>query len=570
MKLFSLTRHAWALFAVAAVSLPSVSCRKEAPVDDAKPEVTLELLTIGDTSAEFSVVTKNADYFTWSLTGEGQEGKEIKVEESRYETSVSDLAPATEYVLTVTAWKGEFSAEASETFTTSVNPAVAVGSVSFTHNSVKFTLTPSYATSLYWAVKEKGSEVAESDWTKLEASGNEPVEISCGNLLPETSYTISAYAANGDKAGSVTEENFTTTAEPYGNDHITVSFGAGAAGICVEVICGNMDGKKYYANLFSPSAEVYDYDSGEYYHVDSKEAFLKYVKSNMNYLGWASLYGDTSKYAWLERDAEGNSVEPDSDYLVYALTFTEDASGNVTSFDEDSIIEIAVHTAAADVIGEGSAVMDFTVEAGGDVAEVKFSGYDDVVAYASGHVTDADVQAAGGIEAYVAAKFADYLYFNTMDYFDPSTQLRSLTPSTDYWYYTLCYGKDGKLGAVNAKEFTTTGLEFSSDYTCTVEIIKMSGTEASFTMHSDNCTQGRWCNVTAEEFESEYGGDLAKLVSAKLASNRAEQVFSDSKAYIYGLESGKDYVLAVLPLGGDMSTVYGTPVMEKYTFNPAE
>lgn len=568
MKLFSFFGHARTLLLAAAAFLPVLSCNKEVPVADVKPEVSLEVLTVGDTSVEFSVTTKDADYFTWSIAGEGVEEREVKVEDSQFETTISDLLPNTPYSISVTAWNGELSSEASETFTTSVTPAVTIGAVTPTHNSVSFVLTPSYATALYWAVKETGTEVGEADWQKVENPGSEAVELTASELLPETSYTISAYAVNGDKAGETVEQEFTTAAVPSANDYISVSYNVGAHGIYIEVTCGEMDGKKYYANLFSPVySEGYDYDTGECYLIDSKESFLKYVNSNAYYLSWSDLYGDTSTSAWMS-SAYSCSIEPDSDYLIYAVTFVEDGDNLV--LDEDGVIEVKVHTAAADVIGEGNATMDFTVTAGSDEAEIVFSDYDNVVAYASGYATADEVEAAGGIEAYVEAEFNDYMYFNTMDYFSSSTQIRSLMPSTDYWYYTLCYGKDAKLGALTAKEFTTEGLEYSPDYTCTIEILGMSGTEASFTIHSDNCSEGRWYNMTADEFESVYGSDIDKVVAAELSSYYADQVFTDGRAYIYDLEAGKEYVLVVIPMGGDMSTEYGTPVMERFTFDPAE
>lgn len=130
-------------------------------------------------------------------------------------------------------------------------------------------------------------------------------------------------------------------------------------------------------------------------------------------------------------------------------------------------------------------------------------------------------------------------------------------------------------GEIATSEFTTEGLLFNEEYTCTVELLNMSadsgGTFASFMLSSDNCSKGRFCNVTAKEFESEYDGVLEKLVSLELSSEQPDQqMLSGSKTYVYGLEEGTDYVLAVVPMGGDMGTEYGTPVMLEYTFTTEE
>ncbi len=568
MKMHSFAQCAWTLAGTAIVALSASSCKEDTPPLQ-KPEINIEILEVGDHSVEFAITAEHSEYFTWKISSGESESREMKVEDNRFETVRSDLNENTEYTITATAWNGNLSAEATETFTTSVTPAIEIGAISSTHNSVTFTLKPTGSEEVYWAIKETGDAVSETDWKKVEEVSDE-ITLSADGLAAETSYTISAYGATGEITGEIAEKEFTTAREPAENEYITVSAGAAAHGVCIEVTCGSMDGRKYYSHVFSPTAEFYDYDTGKYYTVNSKENFLTYVKSYSNYLSWVDLYGDESRFSWLEYDADGNEITPDSDFLVYAVTFTEEPSGTKT-FDEDGIIEIKVHTPAADVIGEGAATMDFTVEPGGDAADIIFSDYGEVACYTSGHVTAADAEEDGGIENYVRKKFeGDRLYFNSMTYFSETTRIRSLTPGSDYWYYTLCYGKDGKLGAVHAKKFTTGGLEFSDQYTCTINILKMSGTEASFEMVSDNCTRGRWCHVTAEEFESSYGGDLEKLVSAKLASDRAEQVFTDSKAYMYGLVSGTDYVLAVLPMGGDMGTIYGTPEMAEFTFSPEQ
>ena len=120
--------------------------------------------------------------------------------------------------------------------------------------------------------------------------------------------------------------------------------------------------------------------------------------------------------------------------------------------------------------------------------------------------------------------------------------------------YTIsaCAMNGSVSGEVATAEFTTEGLHFNEEYVCTVELLKMDadniGPFASFMLSSGNCIKGRYCNVTAEEFETEYDGVLEKLVS------------------LYGLENGTDYVLAVLPMGGDMGTEYGAPVMLEYSF----
>lgn len=143
--------------------------------------------------------------------------------------------------------------------------------------------------------------------------------------------------------------------------------------------------------------------------------------------------------------------------------------------------------------------------------------------------------------------------------------------------YTIsaCAMSGAVSGGIATADFTTEGLLFNEEYTCTVELLNMSadsgGTFASFMLSSDNCSKGRFCNVTAKEFESEYDGVLEKLVSLELSSEQPDQqMLSGSKTYVYGLEEGTDYVLAVVPMGGDMGTEYGTPVMLEYSFVEGE
>ena len=139
--------------------------------------------------------------------------------------------------------------------------------------------------------------------------------------------------------------------------------------------------------------------------------------------------------------------------------------------------------------------------------------------------------------------------------------------------YTIsaCAMNGSVSGEVATAEFTTEGLHFNEEYVCTVELLKMDadniGPFASFMLSSGNCIKGRYCNVTAEEFETEYDGVLEKLVSLELSDEQIDQqMLVGSRTYVYGLENGTDYVLAVLPMGGDMGTEYGAPVMLEYSF----
>lgn len=561
------TQRARLLPAVAtmlAAAAAFLSCAKD---PEATPDLRIAISEINATenSVEFKVSPQNAEYYTYSLSLQGEileEGRTEGTESAEY--TFTGLVPDTEYTLTATAFNGEMSKGAMEKFTTGkATPVIKIQNISPESSSVSFEITAQDATKVLWTIYEGAEEPAGLEWYEEDAASS--ISCSSDGLEAQTTYTISAYAVNGDVECEKVSATFTTLEEALANDYITVKCIPASRNILVEVECGQMDGKKYYCNIFSPDASVFDYDTGEYYSVNSKDSFLKYVMSQQYYLSWSTLYGDTDNFMWAGQDFDYNMIEPDSDYLVYAITFNE--SGDVYTFDADGILETTVHTTLADNIGEGSGALEFTVDPGSDNAEITFTNPDDVLSCAYGYVTSSDAEAAGGIVKYVEDRYAaSMLYFYTIDsYFESQRQERNLTPDTDYFYYTLSYGRDARLGEVVYKEFSTEGASFSPDYTCTIELASMSGTEAKFNLTYTNCYQGRCCNITKEEYDGTYGSDPAKVAQALLLSSSAEQVFE--KAYAYSLEKGEDYVFVILPMGGDMANIYGTPACLEYTFS---
>lgn len=540
-----------------------ISCEKN-PVEKPDLQVSITEISATENSVEFKVCPQNAEYYTYCLSLQGETVGEGRAEGSEPATyTFSDLIPDTEYTLSATAFNGEMSKEARETFTTGkATPVIKIQNISPESSSVSFEITSQDATKVLWTIYEGTEEPAGAEWKEEEAAPS--IKCTSDGLDAQTMYTISAYAVNGDVECGKTTATFTTLEDALKNDYITVRCIPASRNILVEVKCGQMDGKKYYCNVFSPDAQVFDYDSGEYYSVNSKDNFLKYVMSQQYYLSWATLYGDTDKFMWANQDFDYNSLEPETDYLVYAITFNE--NGDVYTFDADGILETTVRTTDSDRIGEGTGALEFTVDPGSDKADITFTNTGDVLGCTYGYVTRSEAEAAGGIVKYVEDRYASSkLYFYSIDsYFESQRQERNLTPDTDYYYYTLSYGKDAKLGNVVYKEFKTEGASFSSDYTCKIELASMSGTEAKFNLTYTNCYQGRCCNITKEEYDGTYGSDPAKVAQALLMSSSAEQVFE--KAYAYSLEKGKEYVFVILPLGGDMANIYGTPASLEYTF----
>ena len=205
--------------------------------------------------------------------------------------------------------------------------------------------------------------------------------------------------------------------------------------------------------------------------------------------------------------------------------------------------DVKIGTPSPDYVG-----VTFTLSSDGA------TGFRWAVAETGTEPADADWKEAGEVSGGVAEVSAD-----------------GLRSGTDYTI-SACALKGAVRGETVTAGFTTDGLLFNEEYTCTVELLKMgrdseeSEPWASFSMTSDNCSKARYCHVTAAEFESEYDGVLEKLTSLELSSDRSEEMLSGRKNYVYGLEPGTDYVLALLPMGGDMGTEYGTPVMLEYSF----
>lgn len=204
--------------------------------------------------------------------------------------------------------------------------------------------------------------------------------------------------------------------------------------------------------------------------------------------------------------------------------------------------DVKIGTPSPDYVG-----VTFTLSSDGA------TGFRWAVAETGTELADADWKEAGEVAGNTVEVYAD--------------GLRSGTGYT----ISACALNGSVNGEIATAEFTTEGLHFNEEYVCTVELLKMDadniGPFASFMLSSGNCIKGRYCNVTAEEFETEYDGVLEKLVSLELSDEQIDQqMLVGSRTYVYGLENGTDYVLAVLPMGGDMGTEYGAPVMLEYSF----
>lgn len=541
---------------------------------EVQPKISISQIKAGQTSVQFKLTPEDASYYEYSITVQ-EDNQTIISEEtggsSERVITREGLTPGTTYIIKATAYNGNLSMSAQENFQTEEEvpdpqpePKLQIENVSADFDSITFELQSTEATKVFWTVYE-GKEMPE-DIKYTEENAAQIIECTKEGLKAETEYTISAYAANGDVKSEIVSYSIVTLQAPIANDYLTIEIGAAARNLYIEVKCHNLEGRKFYCNVFSPKTAVWDYDTSSEYYVDSKENFLKYVISEQNYLDWAALYGDTDKSLWADSDSQGNSITPGEEYIVYAITFTE---GNDSfDFDQSSILEAKVTTSSGDIIGEGNAILDFTITAGSDYAKVEFSDPESVVAYAYGYVRKDEADKTGGITEFVKDQMnSGNLYFRDLSYFDTERTERPLSPDTKYYYYTICYGKDGKLGNITYKEFKTTDITFSPDYTCNIVLDKMYETEVKFKMESENCSKGRWCNITKEEFEDYYSGDINKVAKDKLLSDRAEQIFTDSAVYVYSLETGKDYVFIVLPLGGDMGEIYGTPAMMEYKFN---
>lgn len=542
--------------------LPVSACTDTPPQETLTPEITIELLSVSDNAAEFTITAVNSEYFTWSISGSGMTGRETKVEDSYLKSSADGLQSGSEYTIKATAWNGSLSTESSKTFTTSATPSVTFGDVTPTHDGVSFILKTANATAIWYAVTAKGTKPADSDWTMTEKVEPE-MTLTQDGLSPETDYTISAYGTSGDIIGNTVTHDFTTAMEPSANRYITVTAAAAAKGVCIDVTCGNMEGRKYYCNIFDPAQNVY-YG----YQVNSEESFLQYVKDEDYSIKYNDLCSGETRFLWCDYTADGSEIMPDKDYLIYAITYVE--NGDSYTFDEDGIIEISIRTESKDVIGSGNSKIDFTVTPGSDIATVEFSISSDVSACSYGYVSAEEAEASGGIEDYVKSEFENGdLRFTKMLYFYSETNLRPLVPDTKYIYYTLSYGRDGKLGPVHAKEFNTEALQFSDEYTCTLHLDEVTATTADISItFTGSCFQGRCCNITADEFSSIYDNDVNKVAMSRLTSNRADQIFDSRPRYLYDLEPDTEYVFIAVPMGGDMSDIYGTPAKLEYTTQP--
>ncbi len=225
----------------------------------------------------------------------------------------------------------------------------------------------------------------------------------------------------------------------------------------------------------------------------------------------------------------------------------------------DDLVAIELSVPAQDKIGLGtSAVLLGEPVVNGNAASLTLASSGSCI-YGIGHVNKNDL--SGTLEEYVQNVIDTDTWGNNMKLtsgLPESYELKDLGYSTVYYVYTYSYGADGKVGALQYKEFVTADIVFNSEYTISAEQTSdLSFKSAKFNVTYSSPVAGYAYQVfTKEAFQTSYGGDA---VSAAKADMTANAMSTGAELSLFSeLELGVEQVLVLLPVGEDGS--FGQPV----------
>lgn len=509
-------------------------------------------------SVTFTLKASNAFRFGYKITTSPDETGEMTFYRNTDEQTVEvkGLSASTEYIITALAYDEEGNAYDPETrrFKTEAFPegpaSIEISEIKVTHSSITFTLTPDRA--LRYAYKVDTAD-GEAEMTVVE--GSEAGTYIVGNLKAESAYVLTAVAYNGkEEPCEPATHSFTTPVyEPF----MKLEAVATAHGIYVKTEIDSQQHPLYFLQIFDPAQTYTSADFSEQFQVDSREQFIHYLE--VGALG--SDLRTASVSEWNKTLLASSSPE----VLLYAVPVARQGADIVCN-DYGEILEMTLTFPARDELGAGTAAVALAEPViDGNGMEAALSLQNDPVAYMVGLATMADIRQVGTPEEYVQrmldANEYDYLIRSTENFSD-TWETSSLSAGTDYCLFSFAYGSDGKLGALQSRQFSTEdNISYNQDYTVDAALKSVAFTSATFSIKRNGFTKGKYAFVTRAVFDSAYEGNLNRFVQQELIGGYPLSLYSDNDIKGSRLEYDTEYLLVVLPV---VSDEYGVPATVEF------
>lgn len=551
------------LAALSVLALAAAGCKEETKN---YPPATVEIQNIvpQDVSVQFELAHTNAVSVGYRIEDADNAGKKefTVIETSDLKTIVcGGLTQETDYQITAVAYNenGEVSKEDKKTFRTERTPAAPASAKikinDITYSSVTFTITVKDAVSYSFGVSAAGSEPEMTDVVPDNPSMNFTVK----DLPAETDYRISVIAYNADNVAAETvEKEFRTGVfVPFGE----ITSVATAHGIFIKT---NVDTQKYptyFLQVFDPE-QTYVNEESVQFKVDSKKQFVYYLQT-------AILNPDIRRNSFQEWNKTRLSSKSDR-ILLYAVPVIQNGANYICD-DYGTIVEHVLEIPKKDIIGQSeAAILLGDSDINEDILTVKLTKQGEPVAYYTGIALKSEVDAAGGIATYAQqeldAKKLDYS-ITSITNFKEEMEVRDLALNTDYVLFSFAYDVNGKIGSVQAKEFSTSSqFEYKNDISVDVALKEVAFTSAVFTVKRTNFRNGKYNFVTMKDFAEKYDSSIDNYVMQELIGQQSSypiSLYSDNDIKGSRLQYNTDYILIVLP-ESDQKDGYGKPATVRF------
>lgn len=551
------------LAALSILALAAAGCKEETKN---YPPATVEIQNIvpQDVSVQFELAHTNAVSVGYRIEDADNAGKKefTVIETSDLKTIVCEgLTQETDYQITAVAYNenGDVSKEDKKTFRTERTPAAPASAEikinDITFSSVTFTITVKDAISYSFGVSAAGSEPEMIDVVPDNPSMNFTVK----NLTAETGYRISVIAYNADNIASERiEKDFRTGVfVPFGE----ITSVATAHGIFIKT---NVDTQKYptyFLQVFDPE-QTYVNEESVQFKVDSKKQFAYYLQT-------AILNPDIRRDSFQEWNKTRLSSKSDR-ILLYAVPVIQNGANYICD-DYGTIVEHVLEIPEKDIIGQSeAAILLGEPDINEDILTVKLTKQGEPVAYYTGVALKSEVDAAGGIATYAQqeldAKKLDYS-ITSITNFKEELEVRDLALNTDYVLFSFAYDVNGKIGSVQAKEFSTSSqFEYMNNISVDVALKEVAFTSAVFTVKRTNFRNGKYNFVTMKDFAEKYDSSIDNYVMQELIGQQSSypiSLYSDNDIKGSRLQYNTDYILIVLP-ESDQKDGYGKPATVRF------
>lgn len=551
------------LAALNILALAAAGCKEETKN---YPPATVEIQNIvpQDVSVQFELAHTNAVSVGYRIEDADNAGKKefTVIETSDLKTIVCEgLTQETDYQITAVAYNenGDVSKEDKKTFRTERTPAAPASAEikinDITFSSVTFTITVKDAVSYSFGVSAAGSE---PEMTKVEPD-KPSMNFTIKDLIAETDYRISVIAYNADNVAAETvEKEFRTGVfVPFGE----ITSVATAHGIFIKT---NVDTQKYptyFMQVFDPE-QTYVNEESVQFKVDSKKQFVYYLQT-------AILNPDIRRNSFQEWNKTRLSSKSDR-ILLYAVPVVQEGPKYICD-DYGTIVEQVLEIPEKDLIGQSdAAILLGEPDINEDMLTVKLTKQGEPVAYYTGIALKSEVDAAGGIATYAQqeldAKKLDYS-ITSITNFKEELEVRDLALNTDYVHFSFAYDVNGKIGSVQAKEFSTSSqFEYMNNISVDVALKEVAFTSAVFTVKRTNFRNGKYNFVTMKDFAEKYDSSIDNYVMQELIGQQSSypiSLYSDNDIKGSRLQYNTDYILIVLP-ESDQKDGYGKPATVRF------